>query len=353
MSDPRLGIATALRREDANSALLTDLRNQLTELRRGLQDGGAGDPGAAAAGDAVGSKLDALQREFSRVVADGDRLRTELSRITDALKTAPAAAVAAPAAASPCPVPVAAPASAGDGIDDCRALWKQKVDEHMALRDSRRALAAGRSTMSQDELQRFFFDPWDPEWGCGSERKIGTPKANGNDGPKWTCGIHVFKQRPDKCMIFSFGSNNIIDFEVEMYKWTGCEIHVFDPSVDGSIAGELKRQANAEFHSIGLSDRSENNIEMGFGARGSTQDLGTILRTTGTTGRRIDVRGVPRHPGRLAAGGPDAGGAAHLHVAAAGHGAAAHPERPELRAARGAATVRAGGRCGHDALPQG
>jgi hypothetical protein len=73
--------------------------------------------------------------------------------------------------------------------------------------------------------------------------------ANGNDGPKWTCGIHLFKQ---PCIIFSLGCNNLIDFESEMYKWGQCTIHVFDPTVDGSIAPSLKQQAGATLHLLGL-----------------------------------------------------------------------------------------------------
>ena len=67
----------------------------------------------------------------------------------------------------------------------------------------------------------------------------GTGRANGNDGPKWTCGVQLL-QSP--CLIFSLGSSNVIDFESEMYKWGRCSVHVFDPTVDGSIAPELKRQ---------------------------------------------------------------------------------------------------------------
>ena len=74
-------------------------------------------------------------------------------------------------------------------------------------------------------------------------------RANGNDGPKWTCGIQLLKQ---PCIIFSLGCNNLIDFESEMYKWGQCTVHVFDPTVDGSIAPSLKQQAGATLHLLGL-----------------------------------------------------------------------------------------------------
>jgi hypothetical protein len=74
-------------------------------------------------------------------------------------------------------------------------------------------------------------------------------RANGNDGPKWTCGIQLLKQ---PCIIFSLGCNNLIDFESEMYEWGQCTVHVFDPTVDGSIAPSLKQQAGATLHLLGL-----------------------------------------------------------------------------------------------------
>ena len=74
-------------------------------------------------------------------------------------------------------------------------------------------------------------------------------RANGNDGPKWTCGIQLLQQ---PCVIFSLGSNDNIDFEKAMYKWGRCGIHVFDPTVDGSIATSLKQQADATLYLLGL-----------------------------------------------------------------------------------------------------
>ena len=67
----------------------------------------------------------------------------------------------------------------------------------------------------------------------------GCRSANGNDGPKWTCGVQLLKQ---PCVLFSLGSNNVIDFESEMYKWGRCTIHVFDPTVSGDVAPALKQQ---------------------------------------------------------------------------------------------------------------
>jgi hypothetical protein len=66
--------------------------------------------------------------------------------------------------------------------------------------------------------------------------------------------VQLFKQ---PCVIFSLGSNNVIDFESEMYKWGHCTIHVFDPTVDGSIAPVLEEQAGAKLHLLGLGTPGE------------------------------------------------------------------------------------------------
>jgi hypothetical protein len=69
-----------------------------------------------------------------------------------------------------------------------------------------------------------------------------TGSPNRNDGPKWTCGVQLLRH---PCIVFSLGSDNVIDFEKELYKWGQCTIHVFDPTVDGSIAPSLKRQVSS------------------------------------------------------------------------------------------------------------
>jgi hypothetical protein len=75
-------------------------------------------------------------------------------------------------------------------------------------------------------------------------------RANGNDGPKWTCGVHLLHQ---PCVIFSLGSKGIMDFESEMYKWGQCTIHVFDPTVDASVGPSLRAQVRSHCCELGCS----------------------------------------------------------------------------------------------------
>jgi hypothetical protein len=46
------------------------------------------------------------------------------------------------------------------------------------------------------------------------------------------------------CLLMSFGCNNDISFETAIFRRAGCEAHVYDPTVDGSIAPRLKSEAN-------------------------------------------------------------------------------------------------------------
>jgi hypothetical protein len=116
-------------------------------------------------------------------------------------------------------------------------LWHTQVPRGVCVRERLLCSLGGLAGSSDAASTRC-------AWRCACTRS-----ANGNDGPKWTCGIQVLKP---PCVIFSLGCNNVIDFESEMYKWGHCTIHVFDPTVDGSIAPSLKQQANATLHLLGL-----------------------------------------------------------------------------------------------------
>jgi hypothetical protein len=256
--------------------------------RGALRDVGAD----ATATDEVGELVTQLRREVEAL----RRRQKELQqRPGDSVAAPPPAP--APAAAAPAP---AAPAATADcGIDVCKQLWAKKAEEFVAARDARRVMDANRPPITDVSwatapqlLRAVFWDPYDPEYSCDSKRKTGIPRANGNDGPKWTCGIHMLDGNKERCLVFSLGSSNVIDFESEMYKWTHCEIHVFDPTVDGTIAPELKRQANATLHLVGLAGQPNAAAPIYIGDRSMVarmEDLNGLMALAGATGRRLDV----------------------------------------------------------------
>jgi hypothetical protein len=69
---------------------------------------------------------------------------------------------------------------------------------------------------------RFF--PFEPLASCRTQEAIGGPAKA--DTSKLVCGVSNL-QTPG-CIIYSFGSDNNWDFEVDLLKKTACEIHTFD-----------------------------------------------------------------------------------------------------------------------------
>jgi hypothetical protein len=58
--------------------------------------------------------------------------------------------------------------------------WSRRVREFVQIRKGRRRLAETRPAIEKGPgwgpstwLRSFVFDPFDPEWNCGSKRKIG------------------------------------------------------------------------------------------------------------------------------------------------------------------------------------
>jgi Methyltransferase domain len=85
-------------------------------------------------------------------------------------------------------------------------------------------------------LREFLAFTWVPTISCPDELRIGEP----GDGGKWVCGMSAAlraREQAGDCLIYSFGSNNQFEFEVEMSQRLSqnsssrCEMHVFDHTV--------------------------------------------------------------------------------------------------------------------------
>ncbi|KAI8817631.1 methyltransferase domain-containing protein [Fimicolochytrium jonesii] len=78
------------------------------------------------------------------------------------------------------------------------------------------------------------FDLFKPTYECNAMDllRIGEPSRKSDSG-KWLCSDKI--EFGNKCVIFSVGSNNQFDFEVEMHgHFPKCEIHTFDCTGDFS-----------------------------------------------------------------------------------------------------------------------
>lgn len=71
--------------------------------------------------------------------------------------------------------------------------------------------------------------PWfvyKPTWNCHLRERIGEVF----DGGKYHCNLAHLRLEPN-CVAYSFGSNGIIEYETQLRERTGCEVHIFDPTV--------------------------------------------------------------------------------------------------------------------------
>eukprot|EP01119_Soliformovum_irregulare_P016642 TRINITY_DN4856_c0_g1_i2.p1 TRINITY_DN4856_c0_g1~~TRINITY_DN4856_c0_g1_i2.p1 ORF type:complete len:314 (-),score=69.45 TRINITY_DN4856_c0_g1_i2:766-1599(-) len=85
----------------------------------------------------------------------------------------------------------------------------------------------------------------EPTWNCPFSERIGRL----GDGGKWICGLRLLK---DPCIIYSFGSEGETSFESEASYLSGCEIHIFDPTLRTPPKNLPPR---TYFHKLGLSDK--------------------------------------------------------------------------------------------------
>jgi len=122
--------------------------------------------------------------------------------------------------------------------------------------------ASGKARI-QKELQRRHnnlstiepFNPWgpvyiwdwfSPDYNCPTMERIGRV----GDGGKWICGVDVLKER-EKCVVYSYGVNKDLSFELELIGRTGCEVHGFDPTV-GGVPPDCKGNEHITFHKQAL-----------------------------------------------------------------------------------------------------
>ncbi|XP_060595523.1 probable methyltransferase-like protein 24 [Ruditapes philippinarum] len=84
---------------------------------------------------------------------------------------------------------------------------------------------------------------------CRNQTRVGSLK----DGGKEVCIDEQYKPRVP-CLVYSFGqvSNFQFDFEMDIVKKFGCEVHTFDPSRE--ITSKVKIPSEINYHLVGLYD---------------------------------------------------------------------------------------------------
>jgi len=175
------------------------------------------------------------------------------------------------------------------------------LDTFDAMFDERR-----RIRQMKDPLQgplfnqkKTYMDLYEPEAVCFTDERFGFTKIKQDsleeryfrdqrydafgDGPKFLCGIDLIsssasKSKDEKCLVYSVGSHNAVDFEMAVHKFIGCETHTFDPTVEKFVGDEY-----ATFHrwGLGLDGAKWRNYEV--------KSFETIINDLGHQNRTIDI----------------------------------------------------------------
>ena len=128
--------------------------------------------------------------------------------------------------------------------------WKLKIAIH--CNESKIELQHGKLVTKkyydeENQIKEYFWPyfwqaNYEPTWACGFERRIG----HRSEGGKWVCDPHRID--PKNCLLYSFGSYEVFDFEVGVYdNIGGCVIHTFDPFHKG-----INTPPYVKYHQIGL-----------------------------------------------------------------------------------------------------
>lgn len=96
------------------------------------------------------------------------------------------------------------------------------------------------------------------------------------DGGKWVCNMKRLTRLGDKCIVYSFGSNGLIEFESTLRARTSCTVHIFDPTVN-ITSSDLP--SGVFFHPVALS-AINGNITIGGTSYGA-KTIPTVMKELG------------------------------------------------------------------------
>ncbi len=121
----------------------------------------------------------------------------------------------------------------------------------------------------------YLWDYFLPSIDCPYKQRIGRM----GDGGKWTCLMPELETKED-CVVYSFGVNYEVSFEVEIAKRTKCQIYAFDYTVSG-VPEIAQNNPKIHFYRWGLGAKDETLYGYPF------KTLPSIMKTLGHT--HIDI----------------------------------------------------------------
>lgn len=170
-----------------------------------------------------------------------------------------------------------------DDITDASwALVKQRVKS--------RTNYFGSPTRGIQSPHQWYQENFEPDFTCAHERRIGGM----GDGPKWVCDPHRLKE--NDCLVYSVGSEGNFMFENAIMNEIGkhCEIHTFDPEIQGRPYGHLA-PAGVNYHNWGFMSETEGKeAQARFYSnvnrfQGNFKTMKETIEELGHTGKVIDV----------------------------------------------------------------
>lgn len=171
-------------------------------------------------------------------------------------------------------------------LKNCDESVLDKLDNRFDLQRSAR-----QNVMNTTSTADVSFDIYEPEAICFSEERFGskTRYSAFGDGPKFMCGVDLIARQTanghgKKCLIYSVGSDNNIDFEKSVHEFIkGCDVHTFDPTLRAPFIGDKY----AMFHPWGLG--KDGDEQMAKGKTWIGKSFETIIKELGHENRTIDV----------------------------------------------------------------
>ena len=171
-----------------------------------------------------------------------------------------------------------------DISDESWALMKQRVKtriNHYDPNDPNRGI---------NQPNAWYQENFEPDFTCAHERRIGGM----GDGPKWVCDPHRLKKKD--CLIYSVGSEGNFMFENSVIKEIGkhCEIHTFDPEIQGRPYGHLA-PTGVNYHNWGFMSETEGKLAQAkydrnvHRAGGNFKTMKQTIEELGHGGREIDI----------------------------------------------------------------
>ena len=117
------------------------------------------------------------------------------------------------------------------------------------------------------------WDGIEPVYVCEGDQRVGHP----GDGGKWICGLSYTRAKKP-CLIYSIGCNGEDSFEQEIYNMTGCDIVIFDPTLNAEKTAYIHESTPRYGGKF---------FPEGIGAGYKT--FSELQKLSGTAGRYIDI----------------------------------------------------------------